>query len=185
MSIPSLDFYFFVGSTYTYLTVSRIHKLAAAQSVEIHWYPFNARTIMIEQNNRPFVDKPVKLNYMWRDLERRAQRYGIEFTEPPPYPTDKDNLAGLVATLAAREGWCPDFVRALYKTWFVKQRDPGNVGALSKLLEQIDKNAEQTITVAQSDEIKALYDQRTNQARELGIFGSPSFHIDGGNILGR
>lgn len=39
-------------------------------------WPFNVRAIMIEQDNRPFVGKPVKMQSRWRDLERRAMRHG-------------------------------------------------------------------------------------------------------------
>jgi 2-hydroxychromene-2-carboxylate isomerase len=59
---------------------------------------------MIEQKNRPFVGKPVKLAYLWRDVERRARRYGIASASIPNHPNDADNLANRIATLAAPEG---------------------------------------------------------------------------------
>ena len=43
---------------------------------------------MREQNNSPFVGKPTKLRYMWRDVQRRAARFGIPFDGIPPYPID-------------------------------------------------------------------------------------------------
>jgi 2-hydroxychromene-2-carboxylate isomerase len=71
-----LDFFFFYGSTYTYLTVMRIERAAAEAGVEVRWRPFNVREIMLEQDNIPFRDKAVKMRYMWRDVERRARGYG-------------------------------------------------------------------------------------------------------------
>ena len=38
-----LEFFFFYGSTYTYLTVMRIEETAARAGVEVRWRPFNAR----------------------------------------------------------------------------------------------------------------------------------------------
>ena len=67
-----LDFFCFLGSTYTYLAVNRAEAVASRENVVLRWHPFSARSIMVEQNNRPFVGKPVKLAYMWRDVERRA-----------------------------------------------------------------------------------------------------------------
>src|SRR5215204_4319900 len=32
---------------------------------------------MLEQIYIPFRDKPVKMRYMWRDIERRGARYGM------------------------------------------------------------------------------------------------------------
>src|SRR5512145_1644026 len=111
---PTLDFFFFIGSTYTYLAVNRVEALARREGVALRWRPFNVRAIMIEQNNRPFVGKPVKMQYMWRDVERRAQRHGIAFRSIPDYPVDPDGLANRIATIAAEEGWCPAYVKATY-----------------------------------------------------------------------
>ena len=68
----SLDFFFFIGSTYTCLAVQRAEAVAARQGVVLRWRPFSVRSIMVEQNNKFFVGKPGKLAYMWRDIERRA-----------------------------------------------------------------------------------------------------------------
>src|SRR3954453_2832010 len=100
-----LDLFLFLGSTYTYLTVNRADRLATSEGITLRWRPFSARSLMIEQNNRPFIGKPVKLAYMWRDLERRAHRHAVPFRTIPHYPNDADELANRVATIAALEGW--------------------------------------------------------------------------------
>jgi 2-hydroxychromene-2-carboxylate isomerase len=84
----SLDFFLFLGSTYTYLSVNRAEDAARRQGVALRWRPFSVRTIMFEQNNRPFVGKPVKMAYMWRDVERRATRHGIPFAGIPNCGTE-------------------------------------------------------------------------------------------------
>ena len=70
----TLYFFFFFGSTYTYLSVMRIAKQASAAGVAVRWRPFSVRQIMTEMDNIPFAKKPVKAAYMWRDIERRAAR---------------------------------------------------------------------------------------------------------------
>ena len=170
-----LDFFFFLGSTYTYLAVNRADALAAREGISLRWRPFSVRSIMIEQNNRPFVGKPVKLAYMWRDLERRAQRHGIPFASIPSYPNDPDELANRVATLAAVEGWCPTFAKAAYRTWFMENKDPGRLEHLSVLLERLGKNPSEVIANANGQEVRDRYSQETEIARSLGIFGSPTF----------
>jgi 2-hydroxychromene-2-carboxylate isomerase len=130
---------------------------------------------MIEQNNRPFVGKPVKLAYMWRDLERRANRHGVPFRSIPSYPNDPDELAQRVATLAAVEGWCPQFARAAYASWFMEDKDPGKTEYLSPILERLGRNANEVIARANSAEIRDTYASETEVARSCGIFGSPTF----------
>src|SRR5262245_66357861 len=99
-----LDFFFYIGSTYTYLSINRVAEVAAREGVSLRWRPFNVRAIMIEQNNRPFVGKPVKTKYMWRDLERRANRYGIPFKAIPDYPIGPEGLENGLAVCDCLQG---------------------------------------------------------------------------------
>jgi 2-hydroxychromene-2-carboxylate isomerase len=46
MASDSIDFWFTTGSTYTYLTVSRLPEIAKSSGVSFNWRPFAARTII-------------------------------------------------------------------------------------------------------------------------------------------
>jgi len=170
-----LDFFLFLGSTYTHLSVHRAEMLAGRAGVGLHWRPFSARTLMLEQNNRPFIGKPVKLAYMWRDLERRARRHGVPFVSIPPYPIDMEELGNRVATVAALEGWCAGFMQAAYAAWFVQNRDPGAPETLADLLLGMKRDPATVLARADSAEIRERYAEETDAARRLGIFGSPTF----------
>ena len=170
-----LDFYCFLGSTYTYLAVNRAEEVAGHENITLRWRPFSVRSIMLEQNNRPFIGKPVKLSYMWRDIERRAHRYGIPFKSIPNYPNDAEELANRVATLAALEGWCPQFAKAAYAAWFIENKDPGKVEYLSDVLRGMNRDPDKVIAGANSQEVRDKYAAETELARSMGIFGSPTF----------
>jgi 2-hydroxychromene-2-carboxylate isomerase len=173
-----LDFFLFLGSTYTHLSVHRAERLAARAGVALRWRPFSARTLMLEQNNRPFIGKPVKLAYMWRDLERRAQRHGVPFVSIPPYPIDRDELGNRVATVAALEGWCAGFMKAAYAAWFLQHRDPGSPETLTDLLRGMARDPADVLARADSAEVRDRYAEETATARTMGIFGSPTFACD-------
>jgi 2-hydroxychromene-2-carboxylate isomerase len=170
-----LDFFFYIGSTYTYLAVNRIEGIAVREGVSLRWRPFHARAIMIEQNNRPFIGKPVKLQYMWRDVERRAKRYGIPFKSVPDYPVDPEGLANRVGMVASLDGWCPEYTKATYREWFLENKAPGDVQHVGSVLSQLGKDPDSTIAQANGEEIRARFDAETERAKELGIFGSPTF----------
>jgi 2-hydroxychromene-2-carboxylate isomerase len=171
----ALDFFFFIGSTYTYLAVSRIEAAAARAGVPVRWRPFSVRTIMREQSNNPFAGKPAKMGYMWRDLERRAGRHSIEFRSIPPYPVDPDELANRVAALASIEGWCPGYTRATYRSWFLEARVPGEIPNVRSVLAELGKDPDAVIAKANGQEVRDRYAAQTDAARSLGIFGSPTF----------
>ncbi len=106
-----IDFWFSIGSLYTYLTVMRIDRVEDAADVTFRWRPFSVRAIMREMDNRP-LSKPAKLAYMWRDVERRAAMYLCDFNKRPPFPIKNFDLANRIAVVGAAEGWCADYVRA-------------------------------------------------------------------------
>jgi 2-hydroxychromene-2-carboxylate isomerase len=180
--VGTLDFYFFIGSTYTYLSVHRASALAAAAGVRLNWRPFSLRTILREQDNSPFLGKPDKLRYMWRDIERRAARGGIPFAGPAPYPTDPESRASHVATLAEAEGWCEPYVREVFRTWFLDKVDPGSPQVLAGILARVGQPAD-VLQRAESPEVAARYAAHTVAARARGVFGSPSFVTAGGEVF--
>jgi len=177
--MAKIDFWFSIGSTYSYLTIMRLPDVAKTSGVDFHWRPFNVRHVMIEQNNIPFKDKPVKTAYMWRDIGRRARRFGLDPTVPAPYPLPGLVLANLVATLAAEEGWVEDYVRATYRRWFEEGLPAGEDPNLSESLKEIGQEPEQILSRAQSEKVESALAASTDEAMELGVFGSPTFVVNG------
>lgn len=108
----SIDFWFSIGSTYSYLSVIRLPEVQQAEGLVFRWRPFNVRQIMREMDNRHLAGKPVKYRYMWRDIERRATNLGVAATVPVPHPIAELDTANRVAILGMEEGWGADYVRA-------------------------------------------------------------------------
>ncbi|TVS04065.1 MAG: 2-hydroxychromene-2-carboxylate isomerase [Rhodobacteraceae bacterium] len=174
----SIDFWFSIGSTYTCLTVLRLAKMGP-EAPALHWRPFDVRRIMLAQNNIPFRDKPVKAAYMWRDIERRAQKYGLEVRVPAPYPLAELTLANQIALVGCDEGWCEAYVTETYRVWFVEGLEPGQEPAISRALGSIGQDTARVMALAQSAEIADRLNAKTDAAMALGVFGAPSFVVAG------
>lgn len=172
-----MDFFFNYGSTYSYLTIMRIEDLAARAGVSVRWRPFNVRTLFVEQNNIPFRDKPAKAAYMWRDIERRAARFGIQWGGIPPYPVDRSGLSNRIGIIASDEGWAGDYTKAAYRAWFLEHKDFGVPEIAAVALKNIGKEPNSIIARADSDHIHQKFAEQTDKARSLGIFGVPTFVV--------
>ena len=122
-----IDLWFSVGSTYTYLTVTRIKDTVKKNNININLKPFNVRTIMLEMDNRPFPpSKKIKVDHMWRDIQRRAEIYKIVVPSlPVPYPLKNMELANQIALLGVNEGWCLEYLELTYHNWFINKLPAG------------------------------------------------------------
>jgi 2-hydroxychromene-2-carboxylate isomerase len=179
-SSGKLEFWFGYGSTYSYLTVMRIERAIHGTGIELVWKPFNLTALMQARRlpRGPFVDRPEKLAYMWRDLERRAQRQALSYRQPAVYPVDSQRTVR-VGVLAAGEGWCGQFTKKVFHLNFVDGRPIGTPGQLEAALGELDKDPEAIIRRAHSAEIEAVLERDTRLAIERGMFGSPNFLVDG------
>ena len=174
-----IDFYFSIGSTYTYLAVTRILDVEKKHQVHFNWKPFSVRAIMKEMNNIPFPkDKLNKVNYMWRDIERRAEGYGFFAKTPVPYPLSEFDLANQIAILGLDKGWGIDYVILTYKKWFQEGKEPAIEPSISEICKELKMNKDDIISEAKTKLIEDKYLANTNSARENKIFGSPTFVVN-------
>jgi len=177
--VKEIDFYFSIGSTYTYLSVTRILNVEKEHQVKFNWKPFSVRAIMKEMNNIPFPkDKINKVNYMWRDIERRAEGYGFFAKTPVPYPLSEFDLANQIAILGLNEGWGKDYTRLTYKKWFQEGKEPAIEPSINEICKELGLNKDEILSKAKTKIIEDNYLANTDSARKNKIFGSPSFIVN-------
>ena len=177
--MKEINFWFSIGSTYTYLTVNRLHDVAKKENIKFNWHPFSVRKIMMDMDNIPFTPpaKKIKSDYMWRDIERRAKFYGFEAKVPAPYPLKEFDLANQIAILGLDKSWGVDYVKLTYKKWFQEGKEPAIEPSISEVCKELKLNKDEIISEAKTKLIEDKYLANTNSARENKIFGSPSFVV--------
>jgi 2-hydroxychromene-2-carboxylate isomerase len=177
MAADPIDFWFTMGSTYTYLSVMRLSDVQRSSGIRFRWRPFHLLVILQEMKHVPFADKPAKSAYMWRDIERRAAMYGLTVSLPAPYPAKQSIVANLVAIVGMRQGWGVDFVRAAYRRWLQLGQETGSEPNVSESLRDIGQAPESVLALASAPDATAALMAETEAAKKLGIFGSPTFVV--------
>ena len=163
-----------------YLTVMRIDQVATTAGIDVEWKPVHLPPILQKMGwtGSPFTQFLEKGRYMWRDLERRAKVRNLPYRKPAVYPVD-NLLTTKVALVAAEEGWCPEFSRAVFHGNLVERRVIGEGQNLHNDLSSLGKDPITVIERAQSQSTESTLVERTDEAIKLGIFGAPSFTIGG------
>lgn len=172
----TLSFWFELGSTYSYPAAERIRKVASAGAADIRYEPFLLGPIFANQGwqDSPFNIYPAKGAYMWRDLGRLCEAQGLPLRRPSRFPRN-GVLATRVCLLLRDEPRLPDLVCELYRANFARDEELSEPDVVASVLVALGLDAEGLIARAALPETKAALRQQVEHARELQIFGAPSF----------
>jgi 2-hydroxychromene-2-carboxylate isomerase len=175
---PTIEFWFEFASTYSYLSIMRIEDVAAARDVNIIWKPFLLGPIFqsFGWTTSPFLQQPQKGRYMWRDLERRAEKYGLAFKQPSAFP-QASTLPARVAILAADLPWMGTYCRRVATQNFVENLGINEEANVLRALDGLVAKPSAFLAVALSDLKKPLLREQTQEAQQRGIFGAPTFTV--------
>ncbi len=173
-----LEIWFEFASTYSYLTVSRAETLVAGTPVKLVWRPFLLGPIFRDRglDTSPFVLDPVRGRYMWTDMARQCEKYGLPFIQPNIFPMNGLNAARIM-TAALDQPWCGAFARSVFTAQFGHGADISDDRVLRTALESCGVTPEPWLEGAQSPEVKDALRAATDRARGLGIFGAPSMVV--------
>jgi 2-hydroxychromene-2-carboxylate isomerase len=179
-SPPAVDFYYGMGSRYSYLASTQLARLAADTGCEIRWRPLYSGDLFAARGVDPFTGTPVSGQYEWayrkRDAERWAAYYGVPYREPDDVRFDPRRLA-LACTAAARLGAVAAFSRRLFQVLFVDGVTPLDDDACVKLAAKAGLERRRFRAALEQPETAALLATTVEQALACGVFGVPSFVV--------
>ena len=117
----TLRFWFEFASPYSWLAAMRIEAEADRRGVTVTWQPFLLGPIFADRGwpTSPFLLYPDKGRYMWRDVERQAEKYGLTLRHPDRSP---DGIFPQNSLLAARLCLVGGSVQSLSHFWVMRRR---------------------------------------------------------------
>ena len=170
-----------IGSTYTYLTALRLRKVIEASGIKLDIRPISIRQIMKNMDNIPFPSsKKTKVDYMWRDIQRRAEFYSLPVPHVPvPYPLKEFDRANLVGIVMERDGKYLEYLEETYRAWFLDGLEAGSDQNLENVSRIMGVALQEVLDAASSSKILEIYESNTAEAQTVGVFGAPSFEVAG------
>src|SRR5438034_1180904 len=88
-----VDFYYSIGSRYSYLASTQIAKLERETGSRVRWHPVNGPDIRRLRGRDPFAGEPLSGQYEWSfrryDAECWADYYGVPFRVPTFFVGDR------------------------------------------------------------------------------------------------
>lgn len=173
-----VEFWFDFSCPYAYLASTKVEAMAARAGAALEVRPmllggvFKARGV---PQNLSATLNPAKARHNLDDMRRGAQRAGVELNMPAAHPMR--TVEALRCVLAAGIPWA--LIHRIYRAYWVENVEISDRGVLTRLLTEVGLDAAEVLARAESPEIKDELRRRTEEAVERGIFGVPTFFVDG------
>lgn len=180
--VPGLpiDFWFDFSCPYAYLASTQRHNLARDADSAVHLRPFLLGGVFAaigQAQNLSTVLSAPKARHNRLDLLRWADVFAAPIATPLRHPNRTvEALRVLLAT--PQEHWDP-LIDALFALYWVHGRDISDPAQLQATLADLHLDVDAVWQLSQSETIRQELRDRTQQAVDIGIFGAPTFVVNG------
>jgi 2-hydroxychromene-2-carboxylate isomerase len=177
----TIEFFYGIGSRYSYLASSQMEQLGRDTSSTVRWRPLYSGALMKRRGMDPFAGPPASGQYepayRTRDVTRWADYYGIPFHDPDWDALDWQRLA-LAAVAADRLGGVVPFTKNLFDAVFGTGVAPKTDAKLARIADGSSLDGQSLARLIDDDETQRRHDQNIVDALAAGVFGVPSFVVD-------
>lgn len=176
--MKTVEFYFDLGSPYSYLAYYRLLQMAEQQEIQIVYKPILLGGVFKATGNRSPIEIPVKGAYSILDMQRWAEYYQIPMQMNPHFPMNTLTLMRILTgvQLLHLEKF-EQVLKLLFDAMFGTPQNLNEPTVLAEVLKPSGFSVEDIMSMVQSDVVKQKLITETEQAILRGIFGAPTFFV--------
>jgi 2-hydroxychromene-2-carboxylate isomerase len=179
--LRQLDYYFSLTSPWAYLGHRRLLDIAGRHHLEVIYKPVVLGNVFSETGGLVLAKRhPVRQHYRLIELQRWREKLGLSFhLKPRHWPFDA-TLADRFAIAVARSGTEAGafLTRAMAAVW-ENQENLADGATLERLAIAEGLDGPALIEAARADVTAQAYEQNIRDALAGGVFGSPSYVLEG------
>ena len=178
----TVDYYFTPQSPWTYLGHARFAAIAEAAGATVRVRPVDFGAVFPVSGGLPLGKRaPQRQAYRLVELARFSQHLGLPLIPKPKFfPVSGDDAARLIIAVDQHDGVVAamKMCATLFAAVWVHERNIADPKHLEAMVAECGLPA-QRIEQSQSQAVQERYEQYTQEAIDAGVFGAPSYVIDG------
>jgi len=179
----TVDYYFAPNSPWTYFGHDRFARAAAMHGATIRVKPVDYGRIFPVSGGLPLKQRaPQRQAYRLVELARFRDHLGVPLNlEPRYFPVDATPaaLAIIAADSAAGTDAAMRLAGACLRAVWVEERNIADTVELAAIVGEQGLDAEKLMLEAAVAAAKAKFDANTQEAIDRGVFGAPSYVLNG------
>lgn len=179
--MPSVACYFSPQSGFAYLGHDRLSRIAAEHGASILWRPVDIAKVFAESGTTsPAKQSPVRLAYRRADMARCAEALGLPLNAKPPFWPVNTIPACLMIIAAERSGAdAATYIGAVFRAIWTRDMDIAATETLTRIADELGLDGAALARLAETPDIAGILEGYTAEAVAAGVFGSPTYVIDG------
>ena len=180
--MKTIDYYFSPVSPWTYLGHARFADIAKRHGAAINAKPVDYGKIFPVSGGLPVAKRaPQRQAYRFVELKRWQQFLGVPLTlEPKFFPYDSSLAARLIIAAAGKDGdSAMRLAGAILKACWAENRNMADEAELAKVCQDQGLESRGLIAAAKSDDSQKRFDELTEEAIGLQVFGAPTYVYKG------
>ncbi len=178
----TVDYYFAPQSPWMYLGHSRLTEMLQRTNTEVRVRPVDFGHIFSVSGGLPLPQRaPQRQAYRLVELRRFSEALGVPLNpQPRHFPLPGDPAALLITAVATHDGAAAAMrlTGAIGQAIWAQERHMADAAELAAVLSECGLDA-QRLAQAHDADNRALYAQHTREAVDAGVFGAPSYVVDG------
>jgi 2-hydroxychromene-2-carboxylate isomerase len=177
----TVDYYLSLISPYAYLGGQRLAEITARYGAHVNVYPIQLAKVFPVSGGLPLPKRAKqRQDYRLAELERWRKHLGMPLNLQPKYFPADETLAARMVIAARRSGEnALALSNAILKAVWADEEDIARPETLRAVSAALGLDGESLLGAAGDPEIAGIYDADTDNAIDLGVFGSPTYVIDG------
>jgi 2-hydroxychromene-2-carboxylate isomerase len=176
-----IDYYFSLISPWAYIGHKFFLDIARRHNASVVYKPVLLNEVFSQTGGLPLAKRhPARQAYRTVDLQRWRERRKLSFHLWPkhwPYDSDLANRAVIAIVLAGDDP--AQFVQRVFGGVWEHEENFNEAVVLAGALRDAGFDAKTMIASADSAGIKDIYEQNRQEALKIGVFGSPSYVLNG------
>lgn len=175
-----LDFYFSLQSPWAYIGHAELQGLAARHGLKVDYRPVALSQVYPESGGLPLAKRhPARQRYRIVELQRWREKRGLHFhLHPKFWPLDPAPGDRTICAMQAAGVDPAKFIGAAFAGIFERERNLADKAVIAATLRECGYEPH-WLDRGESGEAEILYQRNLALALEAGVFGSPSYVLDG------